>query len=185
MDELFAQTSERMSKAVDALRRELAKIRTGKATVSLLDGVKLEAYGSTVPLRQVANISVPEARLLVVQPWDRTLMGDVEKAILKADLGLNPSNDGNIIRVPIPALTEERRKELVRFVHKLAEEGRVAVRNIRRDANESLKKMKTAGDISEDDFHRAHDNTVQEMTDEHIGEIDKALAAKEKELMVV
>jgi len=185
MDELFAQTTERMDKAVESVRRELAKIRTGKATVSLLDGIRLEAYGSTVPLRQVANISVPEARLLLVQPWDRSILGDVEKAILRADLGLNPSNDGNIIRVPIPALTEERRKEMVRYVHKLAEEGRVAVRNIRRDANESLKKMKTAGDISEDDFHRAHDTNVQNMTDEHIGEIDKALAAKEKELMEV
>ncbi|MCD4691082.1 ribosome recycling factor [bacterium] len=185
MDELFAETTERMDKAVDSVRRELAKIRTGKATVSLLDGVRLEAYGSTVPLRQVANISVPEARLLVVQPWDKSILGDVEKAILKSDLGLNPSNDGNLIRVPIPVLTEERRKEMVRYVHKLAEEGRVSVRNIRRDTNESLKKMKTAGDISEDDFHRAHDTTVQDMTDEHIGEVDKALAAKEKELMQV
>ncbi len=185
MDALFAETSERMNKAVDSVRHELARIRTGKATVSLLDGVRLEAYGSSVPLRQVANISVPEARLLVVQPWDRSILGAVEKAIMKADLGLNPSNDGNLIRVPIPVLTEERRKEMVRFVHKLAEEGRIAVRNIRRDANESLKKMKTAGDISEDDFHRAHDTTVQDMTNEHIGEIDKSLAAKEKELMEV
>ncbi len=185
MDELFAETSDRMDKAVDSVRRELTKIRTGKATVSLLDGIRLEAYGSTVPLRQVANISVPEARLLIVQPWDRSILGVVEKAILKSDLGLNPSNDGNIIRVPIPALTEERRKEMVRYVHKLAEEGRVAVRNIRRDANEALKKMKTTGDISEDDFHRAHDTVVQDMTNEHIDEIDKALAAKEKELMEV
>jgi ribosome recycling factor len=185
MDKLFAETRDRMEKAVDSVKHELARIRTGKATVSLLDGVKLEAYGSTVPLRQVANISVPEARLLVVQPWDRSLLGDVEKAIMKADLGLNPSNDGNIIRVPIPALTEERRKEMVRFVHKLAEEGRVAIRNIRRDANEALKKMKNAGDISEDDFHRAHDATIQDMTNEHIGGIDTALAAKEKELMEV
>lgn len=185
MDALFAEISERMNKAVDSVRHELARIRTGKATVSLLDGVRLEAYGSSVPLRQVANISVPEARLLVVQPWDRSILGAVEKAIMKADLGLNPSNDGNLIRVPIPVLTEERRKEMVRFVHKLAEEGRIAVRNIRRDANESLKKMKTAGDISEDDFHRAHDTTVQDMTNEHIGEIDKSLAAKEKELMEV
>ena len=166
MDELFAETSERMDKAVESVRREFAKIRRGKATVSLLDGVKVDAYGSTVPIRQVANISVPEARLLVVQPWDKKLLGDVEKAIQSADLGLNPSNDGNIIRVPIPPLTEERRKELVRYVHKLAEEGRVAVRNVRRDVNEQLKEKQKAGDISEDEYHRAHDKTIQEMTDE-------------------
>ncbi|MBD3347652.1 MAG: ribosome recycling factor [Candidatus Eisenbacteria bacterium] len=185
MEALFAETRERMEKAVDAVRREFAKIRTGKATVSLLDGVKVEAYGSTVPLRQVANISVPEARLLVVQPWDKKLLGDIEKAIQAADLGLNPSNDGNIIRVPIPPLTEERRKELVRHVHKLAEEGRVAVRNVRRDVNETLKEMQKNGDISEDEYHRAHDKTIQEMTDESTHEIDAALAAKEAELMEV
>lgn len=185
MKELFADTRERMDKAIESVRREFAKIRTGKATVSLLDGVKVEAYGSTVPLRQVANISVPEARLLVVQPWDRKLLGDVEKAIQSADLGLNPSNDGNIIRVPIPPLTEERRRELVRYVHKLAEEGRVAVRNIRRDVNEQLKEKQKAGDISEDEYHRAHDKTIQEMTDGSIHDIDQALATKETELMEV
>ena len=119
MDQIFADAEDRMEKAVEAVRREFAKIRTGKATVSLLDGVKVEYYGSSAPLRQVANISVPEARLLVVQPWDKKIIGDIEKAIRGADLGLNPSNDGNLIRVPIPALTEERRKEMVRYVHKL------------------------------------------------------------------
>jgi len=185
MEKLFADTRDRMEKAVDAVRREFAKIRTGKATVSLLDGVKVEAYGSSMPLRQVANISVPEARLLVVQPWDKKLLGDIERSIQSADLGLNPSNDGNIIRVPIPPLTEERRKELVRYVHKLAEEGRVAVRNIRRDVNEALKDMQKNGDISEDDYHRAHDKTIQELTDESTHEIDAALASKETELMEV
>jgi len=185
MDELFADAGNRMEKAVEAVRREFAKIRTGKATVSLLDGVKVEYYGSSAPLRQVANISVPEARLLVVQPWDKKLIGDIEKAIRSADLGLNPSSDGNLIRVPIPALTEERRKEMVRYVHKLAEEGRVAIRNVRRDVNETLKKKLKGGEISEDDFHRAHDKTVQEMTDEHTHEIDHVLAAKETELMEV
>ncbi len=185
MDELFADAGNRMEKAVEAVRREFAKIRTGKATVALLDGVKVEYYGSVAPLRQVANISVPEARLLVVQPWDRKIVGDIEKAIRSADLGLNPSSDGNLIRVPIPALTEERRKEMVRYVHKLAEEGRVAVRNVRRDVNETLKKKHKDGEISEDDFHRAHDKTVQEMTDERIREIDHVLAAKETELMEV
>ena len=185
MEQIFADAASRMEKAVEAVRREFAKIRTGKATVSLLDGVKVEYYGSSAPLRQVANISVPEARLLVVQPWDKKIIGDVEKAIRTADLGLNPSNDGNLIRVPIPALTEERRKEMVRYVHKLAEEGRVAVRNVRRDINEDLKKKLKDGAISEDDFHRAHDKTVQDMTDEHIHEIDHVLAAKETELMEV
>jgi len=184
-DQIFADAKARMEKAVDSMRREFAKIRTGKATVSLLDGVKVEAYGSTVPLRQVANISVPEARLLVVQPWDKKIMGDIEKAIRSADLGLNPSNNGTLIRVPIPALTEERRKEMVRYVHKLAEEGRVAVRNVRRDVNEILKQRQKDGQISEDEFHRAHDKVIQEMTDERIREVDHVLAAKETELMEV
>lgn len=184
-DQLFADAKARMERAVDAMRREFAKIRTGKATVSLLDGVKVEAYGSTVPLRQVANISVPEARLLVVQPWDKKIIGDVEKAIRSADLGLNPSNNGTLIRVPIPPLTEERRKEMVRYVHKLAEEGRVAIRNVRRDVNEILRQRQKDGQISEDEFHRAHDKVIQEMTDERIREVDHVLAVKETELMEV
>jgi ribosome recycling factor len=185
MDELFADARERMDKAVEAVKREFAKIRTGKATVSLLDGVRLDYYGNKVPLRQVANISVPEARLLVVQPWDKKIVVDIEKAIRAADLGLNPSSDGHLIRVPIPALTEERRKEMVRYVHKLAEEGRVAIRNIRRDVNEVLKQKQKNGEISEDEFHRAHDKTVQEMTDDGVHEVDHILAAKETELMEV
>jgi ribosome recycling factor len=184
-DQIFADAKARMERAVDAMRKEFAKIRTGKATVALLDGVKVEAYGSTVPLRQVANISVPEARLLVVQPWDKKIMGDVEKAIRSADLGLNPSNSGTLIRVPIPPLTEERRKEMVRYVHKLAEEGRVAIRNVRRDVNEILKQRLKDGQISEDEFHRAHDKVIQEMTDERIREVDHILATKETELMEV
>lgn len=184
-DQIFADAKARMERAVDAMRREFARIRTGKATVSLLDGVKVEAYGSTVPLRQVANISVPEARLLVVQPWDKKIIGDLEKAIRSADLGLNPSNNGTVIRVPIPPLTEERRKEMVRYVHRLAEEGRVAIRNVRRDVNEILKQRHKDGQISEDEFHRAHDKVIQEMTDERIREVDHILAAKETELMEV
>jgi ribosome recycling factor len=185
MDELFRDAEERMAKAVESVKREFARIRTGKATVSLLDGVRVEYYGNAVPLRQVANISVPEARLLVVQPWDKKVIGDIEKAILAADLGLNPSSDGHLIRVPIPPLTEERRKEMVRYVHKLAEEGRIAVRNIRRDVNETLKKKQKDGEISEDEFHRAHDKTVQDMTDERVREVDQILKAKEEELMEV
>jgi ribosome recycling factor len=185
LDELFADAKDRMDKAVESVRREFTKIRTGKATVSLLDGVRVEYYGTRVPLRQVSNISVPEARLLVVQPWDKKIIGEIEKAIQSADLGLNPSNDGNLIRVPIPPLTEERRKEMVRYVHKLAEEGRIAVRNVRREVNETLKEMQKEGVISEDEFHRAHDKTVQDMTDESVREVDQILGVKEEELMEV
>ena len=185
MEKIFADAKDRMQKAVEAMRREFAKVRTGKASPGLLDGVKVDYYGSVAPLKQVANVSAPEARLLVVHPWDKQVLGAIEKAIQSADLGLNPSNDGNLIRVPIPPLTEERRKELVRHVHKLAEDGRIAVRNIRRDINEALKEKQKAGDISEDDFRRAHGKTVQDMTDEMIHEIDHLLALKEEELMEV
>jgi ribosome recycling factor len=185
LDELVADAKDRMDRAVEAVRREFAKIRTGKATVSLLDGVKVEYYGTHVPLRQVSNISVPEARLLVIQPWDKKIIGEIEKSIQAADLGLNPSNDGHLIRVPIPPLTEDRRKEMVRYVHKLAEEGRVAVRNVRREVNEALKEMQKEGAISEDEFHRAHDKTVQELTDASVREVDHILGVKETELMEV
>jgi ribosome recycling factor len=185
LDELFADAKDRMDKAVEAVRREFAKIRTGKATVSLLDGVRVEYYGTHVPLRQVSNISVPEARLLVIQPWDKKIIGEIEKSIQAADLGLNPSNDGHLIRVPIPPLTEDRRKEMVRYVHKLAEEGRIAVRNVRREVNEALKDMQRDGTISEDEFHRAHDKTVQELTDASVREVDHILGLKEAELMEV
>jgi len=185
MEKFVADTKQKMAKAVEGVKREFTKIRTGKATVSLLDGVRVDAYGNLVPLRQIASISVPEARLLVVQPWDKKMLGPIEKSIQAADLGLNPSNDGHLIRVPIPPLTEERRKELVRYVHKLAEEGRVAVRNVRRDVNEILKQRHKEGKISEDDFRRAHDKTVQDLTAEYIREVDHILAAKEKELLEV
>lgn len=185
MERFVADTRQRMERTIESVKKEFAKIRTGKATISLLDGVRVEAYGNAVPLRQVANISVPEARLLVIQPWDKKMLGPIEKAVQAADLGLNPSNDGHLIRVPIPPLTEERRKELVRFVHKLAEEGRVAVRNVRREVNEVLKQRLKEGSISEDDFHRAHDKTIQEITTEFVREVDQILAAKEKELMEV
>lgn len=185
MEQFVADTKQKMERAVESVKKEFTKIRTGKATVSLLDGVRVDAYGNIVPLRQIASISVPEVRLLVVQPWDKKMLGAIEKSIQAADLGLNPSNDGHLIRVPIPSLTEERRKELVRYVHKLAEEGRVAVRNVRRDVNEILKQRQKDGKISEDDFHRAHDKTVQDLTAEYIREVDHILAAKEKELLEV
>ena len=185
MEQFLADTKQKMERTIEGVRKEFAKIRTGKATVSLLDGVRVDAYGNLVPLRQVANINVPEARLLVVQPWDKKLLGPIEKSIQAADLGLNPSNDGHLIRVPIPPLTEERRKELVRYVHKLAEEGRVSIRNVRRDVNELLKEKEKKGEISEDEFRRAHDKTIQDVTTEFVHEVDQILAAKEKELMEV
>jgi ribosome recycling factor len=176
--------SERMDKAIENTRHELAKIRTGKASPALLDTVRVDYYGSMVPLIQVASINTPEPRLITVQPWEKNLIQAIEKAIQQADLGLNPVNDGNIIRLPIPQLTEERRKELVRLCHKLAEEGRIAVRNIRRDANEKLKKAEKNHEISEDQCHTALDE-IQNLTDKHIENIDKILQHKEDEVMEV
>jgi ribosome recycling factor len=173
-----------MEGAVEALRREFATVRTGKATPALLDTVKVEAYGSTVPLNQVASISAPEPRLLVVQPWDRGMLGPIEKGIQTSDLGLNPANDGKIIRVPIPALTEERRREYVRLLHKMAEEGRVSIRHARKEANDEIKRRQKDGEISEDDARREQDE-VQKMTDRHIQQLDDLLRHKEAEVMEV
>jgi ribosome recycling factor len=184
IDEVLAETEERMKKSLAALKRELAGIRTGRATTALLDSVKVEAYGQTMPLNQVASISVPESRLLLVQPWDRSIVADVEKAIHKSDLGLVPNTDGNVIRLVIPPLTEERRQDLVKIVRKHAEESRVSVRNKRRDANDGLKKGQKDGAISEDQSHKAMDK-VQELTDKYVAEIDATLEAKEKEIMEV
>jgi ribosome recycling factor len=183
-DELVSNAEERMKKALDALAREFARVRTSHATPALLDSVQVSAYGSTLPLNQVASVSVPEPRLLVVQPWDRTVIGDIEKAIQRANLGLNPTGDGNVIRIPIPPLTEERRKEIVRSARKTAEEARVSVRNIRRDINDQLKKMQKDKKISEDESHRRSEET-QKLTDEFTGKIDELLEAKEKEIMQV
>jgi ribosome recycling factor len=173
-----------MQKAVAATGHELAKIRTGKATTALLDGIRVNYYGSMVTVNQVATISVPEPRLIIVQPWEKPMAAEISKAILKADLGLNPINDGVLVRVPIPQLTEERRKELVKLCKRLAEEGKVAVRNIRRDANEHLKKAEKSKEISEDDHHRISDE-IQKMTDGFVSEIDDLVAAKEAEVMEV
>ena len=182
--EVLGDTEERMKKSLTAFRRELAGIRTGKATTTLLDAVKVECYGQMMPLNQVASVSVPESRLILIQPWDRTIISDVEKAIHKSDLGLVPNTDGNVIRLPIPPLTEERRRDLVKIVRKHAEEARVSVRNIRRDANEVLKKGQKDGKVSEDDAHKAMDD-VQELTDRYVGEIDQSLKVKEDEIMEV
>jgi ribosome recycling factor len=173
-----------MDQSLEGLRRELATVRTGRASTALIEGVFVEYYGNRTPLKQIASISVPEARLLVVQPHDKSIMGAVEKAIYQADLGLTPVNDGKVIRVPIPELTEERRKELVRHVKKVGEEFRVSVRNHRRDANERIKKQLKDKQIAEDQSRVAQDR-IQKMTDEYIEKLDKVLKAKEAELMVV
>ena len=184
LEEIYRDTQDRMNKSVEALNREFAVVRTGKATPHLLDTVKVEAYGTIMPVNQLATVTAPEPRLVVVQAFDKTTVGDIVKAIQKADLGLNPNVDGQVIRLPIPALNEERRKELARHCHKVAEEGRVAVRNIRRDANEHVKKLQKSKDISEDQEADAHDE-IQKMTDEAIKQVDELLAKKEKEVMEV
>jgi ribosome recycling factor len=173
-----------MEKAVEAMRREFASVRTGKATPAILEHVRVEAYETQMPLEQLSTISAPEPRLLVVQPWDKTLLDSIEKAILSADLGLNPSNDGTVIHVPIPALNEERRQELVKLLHKMAEEGRVSLRAARRSANDEIKANMKSGDTSEDDGHRMLEE-VQELTDEYVKKIDALLKAKEEEILEV
>ena len=182
--QVIDQATERMSKAIDSFSRTLAAIRAGRANASLLDRISVEYYGAPTPLNQMAGISVPEARLLVIQPYDKTILGDIEKAILKSELGITPTNDGSVIRLTIPALTEERRKELVKVVKKEAEEAKVAVRNIRRDANDDFKKAEKAGEITEDDL-RGYSDDVQKLTDDHIKEIDELAAEKEKEILSV
>jgi ribosome recycling factor len=182
--ELEKEVRERMGKAVEALHKELSGVRMGKATPSLLDGITVECYDSTMPLSQVANLSAPEARLLVVQPWDKTLLPEIIKAIQKSDLGLNPQSDSNVIRIPIPPLTEERRRDTVKLVKRLAEEGRVAIRNIRRDANEELKRREKKGEIGEDDSRKDQEE-VQKVTDEYIEKIEELIESKEKEVMEV
>ncbi|MGH7576105.1 MAG: ribosome recycling factor [Longimicrobiales bacterium] len=173
-----------MEKAVDAMRRDFAAVRTGKASPALLDTVRADAYGSKMPLNQLATVSVPEPRLLVVQPWDKSLLPVVEKAIRSSELGLNPANDGNVIRVPVPPLNEERRREMVRLLHRIAEEGRVAVRHARQEANKSIKAREQSHEIGADDARRELDE-VQKLTDEYIGRIDELLAAKEQEVLEV
>jgi ribosome recycling factor len=175
---------QRMDGAIEALRREFASVRTGKANAALLDTVKVEAYGSTVPINQVGTVSAPEARMLVVQPWDKSLLKAIEKALRESDLGLNPSNDGSILRIPIPPLTEERRREFVKMLHKLTEEARVAVRNVRRDANDEVKQRQKDEGLSEDDIRREQ-GEVQKLTDQYIGKIDELMKHKEAEIMEV
>lgn len=174
---------ERMEKAILSLKRDLATLRAGRASSSLLDRIQVEYYGAPTPINQLANITTPDSRTLMIQPWDKSSLGDIEKAIMKSDLGLTPANDGNQIRLSIPALTEERRTDLVKMTKKFGEEAKVAIRNIRRDANDDIKKLEKT-DISEDESRR-HQDDIQKATDKYIAEVDKVLVAKEKEIMEV
>jgi ribosome recycling factor len=182
IESIYTETKERMGKTIAALENELKRVRTGRASLSLLDGIRVNYYGTPTPLNQMASLSVPESRLIAIQPWDISAVKEIEKAIMKSDLGLTPSNDGKIVRISIPPLTEERRKELVKVVNKICEDYRVAVRNIRRDSNEYLKGMKKEGEISEDDAFKAQDQ-VQKITNDFIKKIDEKYQEKEKEIL--
>ena len=182
--ELKRKTTDRMSRTIEALKKDLSSIRTGRASLALLDGIMVNYYDALTPLQQLASLSVPESRQIAVQPWDAKVISEIEKAILKSDLGLTPSNDGKIIRINIPPLTEERRKQLVKMVKKKAEEAKVAVRNIRRDTNEELRKLEKEKHISEDIVKKSVDE-MQKLTDSFIARVDEVLANKEKEIMEV
>jgi len=182
IESIYRETKEKMGKSLEALKNELSRVRTGRASLKILDGVRVDYYGTPTPLSQMASLSIPESRSIVIQPWDVSVIKEVEKAILKSDLGLTPSNDGKIVRIAIPPLSQERRKELVKVVHKIAEEYRVAVRNVRRDANEMLKLAKKEGEISEDAAFKAQEQ-VQKITDEYVKLVDEASKEKEKEVL--
>ncbi len=181
-EEFLDEIELRMEESVEATRHEMARLRTGRASAALLDGVIVEAYGTKTPLRQLANVSVPEARLIVVQPYDKSIIGDIERGLNKADLGLTPNNDGKLIRLSVPPLTEERRKDLVKMAKKLGEDGKVRIRGIRREANEEIKKSEKDSDITEDESHKMQDK-IQKLTDKHVEAIDKALQEKEDEIL--
>lgn len=182
--ELKRKTNERMAGAIDSLKKEFASIRTGRASLALLDGIMVNYYGSLTPLQQLASLSIPESRQIAIQPWDPKIIPDIEKSIMKSDLGITPVNDGRIIRIHIPPLTEERRKQLVKVVKKKAEEAKVAVRNVRRDTNEEIKKLEKEKHLSEDEVKRFHDE-IQKLTDSYIAKVEEILNHKEKEIMEV
>lgn len=182
--DIYASHEDKMKKALDVMRKEYGSLRAGRATPALLDKIAVDYYGTPTPISQVANISAPEPRLLTIQPWEKNMLGTIEKAILKSDLGLTPNNDGSVIRLSIPQLTKERRSELVKVVHKKAEECRVAVRNLRRDGNEAVKKLEKDHVISEDEAKKGQED-IQKLTDKYIKEIDHVMAVKEKEIMEV
>jgi ribosome recycling factor len=184
VDEIFEDSKDRMGKSIESLKREYSRLRTGRASISLLDGIRVSYYDTPTPLNQMASLAVPEPRLIVIQPWDKTAIEDIEKAILKSELGLTPMNDGKVIRISIPPLTEERRKELVKVARKMSEENKVAIRNIRRDANEMLKDLKKEKEISEDDLFRSQEE-VQKATDQFISQVDELCAVKEKEILEI
>jgi ribosome recycling factor len=182
--EVIDELKKKMEGSVDAYKRELTKIRTGRASLALLDGIRVDAYGSQLPLDQVGTLTIPESSMIAIKPWDPQMIGPIEKAILSSDLGLTPANDGNVIRLTIPPLTEERRRELVKQVKKIGEEFKVAIRNVRREANDTLKKMKKDKDISEDDMYRLQEE-AQKATDAYIKQIDEITSSKENEVMEV
>ncbi len=184
MEEILEETEKKMQKTVESISHQLARLRTGKASPALLEGIKVDYYGTPTPINQIASISTPEPRLIVVHPWDKSAVAAIEKAIRSSDLGLNPNSDGTVIRIPIPPLTEERRKELLKVAKNIAEEGKVAIRNIRREAIEKIKKMQKDGEIPEDDSHRLQDK-VQDLTEKYTKKIDEILKNKEEEIMTV
>jgi ribosome recycling factor len=184
INDVIKDVQHRMHGAIDALHREFKTLRTGRANAAMLDSVTVDYYGTPTPIAQVASIKVPEASLIVAEPWDKSMVGAIEKAIRNADLGLNPANDGKIVRIPVPQLTEERRKDLVKRAHHMAEESRTAIRQVRRDGNDKLKKMLKGHEISEDDEKRALDE-IQKMTDKHIDEVGSVLKSKEVDIMAV
>ncbi len=182
INEIFVDVKERMNKAIEHYKGEVATIRTGRASTDILDGVKVDYYGTPTPLKNIAHLTVPEGQLIVIQPFDPNSLELIEKSIIASDIGLTPNNDGNVIRLSIPTLTEERRKELIKFVHKIIEDGRISIRSIRRDANDNLKKQEKDSDLSEDNLRRALDN-IQEMTDEYINKLNDIQNLKEKEIL--
>ena len=181
-EEILSELRQKMEKTVEALRKDLNKIRTGRASVALLDGIKVNAYETLMPLDQVASISVPESRLITIKPWDQSIIGEIEKSILKSELGLTPMNDGKLIRISIPPLTEERRKELAKMAKKMAEEAKISIRNHRREANEMFKELKNEKDISEDEMYKSQDQT-QKITDDFTKKVDEIMSEKEKEIV--
>ena len=184
LDLIRTETTQRMQKAIDVLKKDLSRIRTGRATPALLDGVMVDYYGSMLPVNQVANVSVPDARMIVIQPWEKNMLPVIEKAIQTSDLGLNPQSDGNMLRLPIPPLSEERRKDLFKNCKKIGEDSKVGIRNVRRDSNEKLKKAEKDKDITQDDEKKALDE-IQKLTDKFIKNVDDLLVVKEKEIMEV
>jgi len=181
-DEILSELREKMNKSIESLKKDFLRLRTGRASTALLDGIKVNCYETQMPLDQVTSISIPESRLITIKPWDQSIIGEIEKSILKSELGLTPMNDGKIVRISIPPLTEERRKELAKLAKKMAEDNKISIRNHRREANEMFKELKNEKEISEDDMFRAQDE-VQKITDEFIKKIDEITSEKEKEII--